>query len=142
MLSCHEVADYFLVSQDEDSGDLISNLKLQKLLYYAQGYHLAVFGRPLFPERIEAWAHGPVVPDVYHRFKEHGSRPVPMPEEMDLTKFDKETREYLDEIINVFGQYSGWKLRNMTHDEKPWIDSKPGVIPQKVMTEYFKTLLA
>jgi uncharacterized phage-associated protein len=50
MLNCDEVAKYFLAQADEDAGDLISNLKLQKLVYYAQGFHLALYDIPLFPE--------------------------------------------------------------------------------------------
>lgn len=62
MLNCFDVAKYFLAQQDETAGDLISNLKLQKLIYYAQGFHLAISDRPLFPEPIKAWIHGPAVP--------------------------------------------------------------------------------
>ncbi len=61
MLSCDDAAKYFLAQTSEDAGDLISNLKLQKLLYYAQGFHLALYDEPLFPEAIEAWTHGPVL---------------------------------------------------------------------------------
>ena len=61
-LSCYDVAQYFLAKADEDAGDLMSNLKLQKLVYYAQGFALVLLEKPLFPERIEAWIHGPVVP--------------------------------------------------------------------------------
>ena len=64
MLSCYDVAQYFLAKSDEDAGDLMSNLKLQKLVYYAQGFALALFDKPLFSERIEAWIHGPVYPAV------------------------------------------------------------------------------
>lgn len=142
MLSCHDVADYFLASQDEESGELISNLKLQKLMYYAQGFHLALYGTRLFPNDIEAWAHGPVVPELYHKFKEHGAAPLPRPQSVSLEKFDAQTRELLDDIINIYGQYSGWKLRNMTHEETPWIESKYGVIRPQLMIDYFKTLLA
>ena len=60
MLSCHDVAKYFLALTDEDAGDLISNLKLQKLVYYAQGFHLALFDTPMFGEPIEAWTHVPL----------------------------------------------------------------------------------
>jgi uncharacterized phage-associated protein len=60
-----QVAEFFLAKTDEDEGDLISNLKLQKLCYYAQGLALAVRDQPLFPEPIEAWLHGPVVPTLY-----------------------------------------------------------------------------
>jgi uncharacterized phage-associated protein len=50
MLNCDDVAKYFLAQASEDAGDLISNLKLQKLVYYAQGFHLALYDTPLFPE--------------------------------------------------------------------------------------------
>ncbi len=60
-----EVADYSLGSVEPDSGDNLSNLKLQKLVAYAQGFHLAMKdGEPLFDEPIEAWAHGPVIPSM------------------------------------------------------------------------------
>ena len=143
MLTCRQVADYFLAQQDEDCGDLISNLKLQKLLYYAQGFYLAVNeGVPLFSEDIEAWIHGPVVPELYHAFKEYGSNAIPAPEQLDLSIFDPKTKELLDEVYTVFGQFSGWKLRNMTHDEAPWKDAaSKSVISHSVMQDYFKTQL-
>ena len=68
MSSVHDVADFFinLASADQDS---LTHLKLQKLCYYAQGWHLALQGKPLFAARLEAWAHGPVAPVLYDRFK-------------------------------------------------------------------------
>jgi uncharacterized phage-associated protein len=68
MLSCYDVAQYFLAKAGEDAGDLISNLKLQKLVYYAQGFALVLLKKPLFPQCIEAWIHGPVVPALYHAY--------------------------------------------------------------------------
>ncbi|MFZ2163403.1 MAG: type II toxin-antitoxin system antitoxin SocA domain-containing protein [Sideroxyarcus sp.] len=143
MLTCHDVADYFLALQDEDSGDTISNLKLQKLVYYAQGVYLALYDKPLFAERMEAWTHGPVVPDLYHRFKEYGSEAIPADQHFNLEKFDSDSREILDEVNRVFGQYSGWKLRNMTHEEPPWVNVKEpaGVISHESLKEYFKTIV-
>ena len=142
-LSCFDVANYFLALADEDAGDLVSNLKLQKLVYYAQGYHLAIFGRPLYPEKIEAWAHGPVIPKLYHTFKGHENKPIPPPVDLNLSKFDKEAIEFLDEVYNILGQYSAWKLRNMTHDDPPWQDAVDchGEISHNAMKEYFKTQL-
>ena len=75
-MSAQQVADYFLASADEE--ELVTNMKLQKLLYYAQGFHLAVHGEPLFHDPIVAWSHGPVVPEVYHRFKHNGSSGISM----------------------------------------------------------------
>jgi len=73
MVSAHVIADVFLNLSRPDPGDTISNLKLQKLLYYAQGLHLAIYrGAPLFEEQLLAWNYGPVVECVYSRFKEYG----------------------------------------------------------------------
>ena len=69
MLSAQDVADFFILPALEDDGELITNLKLQKLLYYAQGYSLAILDRPIFPEKIEHWTHGPVVHEIYHKYK-------------------------------------------------------------------------
>ena len=62
--SAQQIADY-LIAFSHSVGDPISNLKLQKLLYYAQAWYLALHNEPLFPESIEAWVHGPAVPPVY-----------------------------------------------------------------------------
>ena len=78
MMPAHDVAKYFVSLVDEEAGDSISNLKLQKLLYYAQGAHLALRDEPLFGEPIEAWTHGPVVPSVYRQYKQHGGEPIPV----------------------------------------------------------------
>jgi uncharacterized phage-associated protein len=142
MIPAIEVARYFLSLVDEETGDLLTNLKLQKLLYYAQGFHLAIFDEPLFPEPLEAWSHGPVVSGVYHHYKEFGSNPIP-PEELDFTLFSEDQVEFLNDIYNTFGQYSAWKLREMTHDEPPWKDAYdedvPGiVITHEALIKYFK----
>lgn len=140
MLSCFDVARYFLALVDEESGDSLSNLKLQKLVYYAQGFHLALYDRLLFPERIEAWQHGPVVPDLYHAFKRFGSSPVVMDGEIDLEKYPAEVKELLDEVYSVFGQFSATRLRNITHQEPPWANTfDGGVISPDLMRDYFKT---
>ena len=138
-----EVADYFLGSVEPDSGDNLSNLKLQKLVYYAQGFHLAMKdGEPLFDEPIEAWAQGPAVPSLYQEFKVHGSGGLPLPEPFDPARFDEETREILDEVWNVYGQFSAWKLRDMTHEEPPWKEAVlGGPISREVMRHYFQTLI-
>ena len=56
----------------EENGELMSNLKLQKMLYYEQGFHLAYFDTPLFKDEIEAWMYGPVIPAVYEHFRSSG----------------------------------------------------------------------
>ncbi|WP_286915685.1 MULTISPECIES: Panacea domain-containing protein [Pseudomonas] len=143
MHSCFDVAKYFLAQSSEDAGDLISNLKLQKLVYYAQGFSLALNGRPLFNEQIEAWLHGPVVPELYHQYKACGSGHIPHPDAFDLDTFSVEERELLDEVYEFYGQYSAWRLRQLTHDETPWRESyREGsnqVISQDSMARFFET---
>lgn len=139
-----DVGRYFLSRVDEESGDSISNLKLQKLLYYAQGFHLAAFDSPLFPETIEAWAHGPVVPEVYRQLKRFGANPVELPDDIDLDEvFGEREKELLDEVFSVYGQFSAAALRNMSHDEPPWKQTAQGcTISHDLMRDYFKTRIA
>jgi uncharacterized phage-associated protein len=141
MYSALDIANYFLGKADEDAGDLISNLKLQKLLYYAQGFHIALKDAPLFKEPIEAWTHGPVVPQVYHEFKGNGNGSIEGPTHE--PEIDQETSSILDEVYSVYGQFSAWKLRNMTHDELPWKTTpSTGEISHESLREYFSTQLA
>jgi len=142
MLSARDVANYFLALASEEEGELISNLKLQKLVYYAQGFSLAIRGKPLFQESIEAWTHGPVVPSLYREFKEYGSAAVEPPSDFTFDSFDPEIQELLDEVYSVYGQYSASGLRTLTHSEPPWKDAPGGqVIPLATMRDYFKTLV-
>lgn len=139
MLTSRDVAEYFLSLVDEEAGDSISNLKLQKLVYYAQGFTLAIHDRPLFHEDIEAWVHGPVIPELYRSFKQHKAEPIP-PVPVDKTKFIPDELEVLDDVWEMFGQFSATKLRNMTHDELPWKQTPQGdVIPRELMKQYFRT---
>ena len=116
-----DVANYLLWSEDRFEGsEGITPLKLQKLVYYCQGFHLAMFGKELFPETIEAWLHGPVVPDLYHHFKEAGNGIVKAPSQLQDVGLTKDQLELLDEVLETYGQFSAWRLRNMTHEELPW----------------------
>ncbi|MDD2870316.1 Panacea domain-containing protein [Neomegalonema sp.] len=137
------IADYFRSRTDADVGDLISNLKLQKLCYYAAGVMAAARqndDRPLFAERIEAWQHGPVVPSLYHSFKEYGSNGIPPITGVDFSEIDARDRTVLDDVYNYYGQYSAWKLRNMTHEEAPWLNAyeqADGTITTAALREFF-----
>jgi uncharacterized phage-associated protein len=139
MTTASRVAEYFLVLQDEDAGDLISNLKLQKLLYYAQGLCIGTMGRRLFNEKIFAWTHGPVVPFIYHKYKVFGANAIPMPEDFDQSTIANGTKGFLKEVYRVFGQFSAWKLRNMTHNEPPYqkFQKTQGEITVQAMKAYF-----
>jgi uncharacterized phage-associated protein len=142
MIKAKDVAEFFVMKgvQDEEEAG-ISNLKLQKLLYYAKGFHQALFDDALFPEELKAWTYGPVVPDIYHEYKKYGAAPISELEYDPIKKFDDEQLELLNEVWSVFGQFSAWKLRDMSHNESPWLNHEKdaSVIKDGELALYFKT---
>ncbi len=121
----------------------MSNMKLQKMLYYEQGFHLAVFGTPLFEEDIEAWMYGPVVPAVYEVYKDYGYNGIDPGEAEEISLSDRE-QALFDEVYKVYGAYSAIGLMNMTHRESPWANTPAGVgsvISREKMVEFFRTRL-
>jgi uncharacterized phage-associated protein len=121
-----QVADY-LIRFSQDHGDPISNLKLQKLLYYAQAWHLAIYNKPVFNEQIEAWIYGPAVRSVYRAFKDWSWKPITVrPTKPDLPKH---TLKHLDEVMEVYGGLSAFDLERLTHSEKPWLNAR-GLTPR------------
>lgn len=139
MATVYDIAKSFLLLDDKNDGEGITNLKLQKLVYYAQGFYLALFDKPLFGEDIKAWQYGPVVVDLYHHYKEHGKNTLP--KDFNIEQLSKDELELVDEVYHVFGQYTAWKLKDMTHDEEPWKNHADdmSVIPKSELKEYFQT---
>ncbi|MDO8431954.1 MAG: DUF4065 domain-containing protein [Candidatus Binatus sp.] len=139
------IAKYILTFSDPDNaGELVTNMKLQKLLYYAQGFSLAINERSIFNEPIEAWVHGPVVPKVYREYSHYGAAGIPVPEDYDSSQISPADRDLLDEVWSVYGQYSAWKLRNMTHEETPWKQGRTRsdrLITEDSLMDFFLTLV-
>lgn len=138
-----QIAEWFLAhnrtAMNDEGAESISNLKLQKLLYYAQGCFLALTNKPLFEDKIIAWQHGPVVEAVYYEYRQNGANGIPYDADFDFSLFTDEENELLTEVYDVFGQYSAWKLRNMTHEETPWRTTPQNeVISQSAIKDYFK----
>ncbi|MBK7780583.1 MAG: SocA family protein [Ardenticatenia bacterium] len=143
MACASTVAKYLLALVSEDDGDLMSNLKLQKLLYYVQGFHLAIYDAPLFPDPIEAWKHGPVVPSVYEEYREHTRYGIPCPEGVldevnaALTEAQK---TLIADVYREYGMYEASVLLKMTHSEPPWRATRIGaVMDLDAMRQYFLT---
>ena len=142
------VAKYlvYLASQafvgDNQEREGITNLKLQKVLYFAQAYYLAKLGRPLFSDTIEAWEYGPVVPSVYGRYRGNGSNPIISGE--DKSSIAEEDKETIQKIWNTFGSYSASKLVDITHAHTPWknaYQTPSKVISRRALKEYYIPLL-
>lgn len=119
MVSAHDVAAYILERQSP-----MSAMKLQKLVYYAQAWSLVWDDRPLFPERIEAWANGPVVRDLYERHR--GRFEVREWPEGDPQNLSVAERATVDAILGFYGDKPAQWLSDLTHSEGPWREARRG----------------
>lgn len=144
------LTDYILANYGK-----MSHLKLQKLLYYVQAFHLAYFGAPLIDDTFEAWLHGPVSKKVFDSLKDSSLLYNDITFEGDTEKINDAVKfqlasEQLDLIQDVLSEYatlSGTQLENLTHSEQPWIDARKEcdfgdacrvVIPNEVMAVYYR----
>ncbi|WP_304649351.1 Panacea domain-containing protein [uncultured Duncaniella sp.] len=142
----YEIANLILrLANNVYGSEPISNMKLQKLLYYEQGYHLAYFDEPLFDEEIEAWKFGPVVPQIYDKYKIYHDSPI-LPEDGDVL-IEGEHYELFYNVFTFFNRFSAFGLMEKTHSEEPWlITYKNGagsshVIPKSSISDFFKKVL-
>ena len=118
------LADYLIV-ESRERGELLTPLKLQKLMFYADAWHLALHNSEITPERFQAWVHGPVALSQYHRFKEYKWRPIDA--ELSRPNLPDALVKHLDEIIDVFGSETAVSLEIMTHRERPWVEARNGL---------------
>jgi uncharacterized phage-associated protein len=147
------VAEYFIKLANYH-GESITHLKLQKLVYYAQVWHIALNDRtPLFEENREfqAWQHGPVNYDLYKDYKKYLYNQINHePNEELINKYlSEDDKEFIEEVSSVYLQYGAYKLELMTHQEEPWIKARGGlpndapsktVIDESVMYDFYKKL--
>ena len=162
--SAKSIANYFLELAEKHNAEL-TPMKLQKLVYYAHGWNLAITQEPLINEQIEAWSYGPVIPSLYHEFKEFGNQAIDRPAvnfdwnsqgySQSVPTIDKEesgekirfTRDLLNKIWAVYGEYTPFQLSNLTHEPgTPWDQvskmynghlPRATDIPRDLIREYF-----
>ncbi|SFS77614.1 Panacea domain-containing protein [Paenibacillus sp. BC26] len=148
-VSVSDVADYLLQKSNRNSNRSITHLKLQKLVYYVQAWHTAIKGEPLFAEEIEAWVHGPVCPELYATYKQHGFNEIDPPQTIQ-NSLSKSQKELIDEVWQMYGGFSGRTLETLTHKEDPWINARGSIsehtpsnstISIDSMGKYYKKLL-
>jgi uncharacterized phage-associated protein len=146
IVSPKDVAD-FLLFESRELGEALTNLKLQKLLYYAQAWYLALQDKPLFSEDFQAWVHGAVLPSQYQRFKKFEWRPIL--EKIAPPQLSDGISSHLTEVVNVFGIETAAALELMNHKERPWLEARKGieadqpsdnVISKESMKSFYKSL--
>ncbi len=130
----------FIASQSGESD--ITNLKLQKLLYYIQGATLSLNGQRMFQEDITKWQYGPVVVPIYHAFRDYGHQIISPPEKIDLKDLHETQLKVIEDVYSFFGQFSALKLMDMTHSESPWINAEMREeITDEALVEFFDTIV-
>lgn len=148
----------FLLDHADQVARPITHLSLQKIIYFCHGWHLALHGKPLIEEPVEAWSHGPVYKSVYKAFKPAKRQHINFratrmnfregKEEVVTYDFESDIKQFLANIFNVYAQFSANDLRQISHvDGGPWHQiwsealNKPSVgmrIPNDLILEHFR----
>lgn len=138
-----EIASFYIQLLNSIPDNSIDNLKLNKILYYAQAWSLTKRGKPIFSDEIIAWDYGPVIPEVYHMYKCCGSNAIVEAEApFDEGRLSGEELELLIDVYRNYGKYTGWALKDMTHKKgAPWSQvykkDQNNVISHDSMMEYY-----
>lgn len=133
----------YIIEKCNDEKKSISNLKLQKILYFVQANFLVSKNQPCFSEQIEAWDFGPVVPEVYHEYKIYGGASIPaFFRDNAISVISTNDKKLIDEMIDSCADYSASALVEITHNQSPWLEAynKPGknnVITNESIKNFF-----
>jgi len=143
-ITVHDIANWFLAKAQSENKSL-KHMKLQKLVYFAYGWYFAYFDRPLFEEEIYAWRHGPVVEELYHRYKRYGKNPIDI-SVVEFPIFEENTTEILEDVWQNYSSFSDVELSVATHrPNSPWRKAYSSYewdakMPPETIREYFKGL--
>lgn len=133
----------YIIAKYDNVGDLVTNKKLQKILYYTKAWGLVYFDDGVVDDDFEAWVHGPVCPTVYKEYKTFGYNPIKLDykglsssqfinnfkQQKIKTKEDENKIAMIDAVFNKYGNLSSLQLELLTHSEYPWIDAREGLSP-------------
>lgn len=154
-MTINDLADYIIWKSSDQPSQPLNLLKLQKLAYYSQAWHLAIRGTPMAPgAKFEAWVHGPVSRDLYNRFASSKLFETVTMENFtsgfDPNRLSTDEREIVDAVMEEYGKFSGSQLEELTHREDPWrkargalapTEASRAVIDEGVMRTYYAARL-
>jgi uncharacterized phage-associated protein len=123
-------------------------MQLQKLVFLAQGYGIALLGHSIFYNNVHAWQWGPVVPKLYKPLQKYGSGLVTelLPDEGNPVPDNSDEMKVIFAVWKAFKDFDGFQLSGITHQEgtpwiKTWRNKQYAVIPNELIGEYYKGLL-
>ena len=144
MASAYDVADFFVDLAKYDENETITNMRINKLLYFSQAWHMVRHNKPLFDEDFEAWDYGPVVPCVYQKYKDNGKNNISsISNNYTSDIFTDEEMDTLLDVAKYYKQFSTTNLVEKTHKRgTPWDfvyqKGKSNLIDKMTICEYFK----
>jgi uncharacterized phage-associated protein len=142
MLLASRVAECFLYLSGQQTECDVTPLKLQKLLYYAEGLSLALRGKSLFSEPILAWRYGPVVRGVYKEYEYAGRNSIPCIVDIDEKNIPEDDFDIIKTAMQFYGRYSAERLVEMTHREHPYQNTpRDQEIDREDMRRFFEEQL-
>lgn len=131
-ITVFEVAEWFLHKK------ALTHKQLQKLCYYAQAWHMALLGRPLFKEEIQAWIHGPVCPSLYAVYSGTGWSPIKRMKG-NAPAFADDSIQVLKAVYKTYGHLTGGQLETLTHSEKPYQKARGNLAPYEPSNNIIST---
>lgn len=132
-----QVADYVLRRAAESNAS-VTNLKLQKILYYVQGYSLRALSAPAFEEEIYHWQYGPVCPIAYFSYSIYRAAPLSPNYNQAAPRLSRREKQLYDRVIDACLEFSARELVDKTHEEAPWRETNDrGIISKDMITQFF-----
>lgn len=123
-ITAKDVADYILLAMRK-RGECLTNLKLQKLVYYSQAWFVTKYGSPMFSEQVEAWVHGPVVPSLFQQFRDFRWTPIDC--EILPPTLPSEVSSHIDRVLDAYAHLDATQLERLIHRESPWLEARGGI---------------
>ncbi|MDQ0592177.1 putative phage-associated protein [Chryseobacterium ginsenosidimutans] len=139
-MKANEISKYIISLTINNPEEDLTNMKLQKILYYLQGYYLAIFDNYLFTDDIEAWKYGPVVCEEYHTYKGYGNNSIVIPEtDHNFSYLNTTQKTFINKVYSHYRQFSAIKLMELTHKEEPWLKTygKANIIEKDDLKKFF-----
>lgn len=131
MAEAVDIARYLIkLAATEAEPEFLSPMRLQKLLYYVQGWSLVAREKPAFESPIEAWVHGPVVRSAYSAFADYGDSPIPL-HEASSGGLESEMKLLVASVWEGYKTHSAIALRQKTHNETPWLEARGDLPPDQ-----------
>lgn len=133
MQNVFDVAEWFLAKEP------MTHKKIQKLCYYAQAWHCALFnGKRLFADDFQAWIHGPVCRPLFDKYHGYGWLHIPKADRTNFP-FTEDESNVLESVYYAYGHLDGDQLEALTHKESPWLKARGDIDPAAVCTNIIST---